>query len=205
MRRVLAGVILSAALATASCGSDSTGPEEDSLTDAEAIALVEVSMLQAFEAADGAVSETEVPTPGGSAVELTAPCPMGGTVAVSGKANFTGDPVSERIGVSVSMTLVHSGCTARHEEAGITFTLDGAPDLDTTVELSISGEFDLEIAATLEGTVRWATDDGRSGSCRMDLEIETSVGEACAFTTTLTGEACGAQLMESETTMPLTI
>ncbi len=205
MRRVLTGVILSSVLATASCGSNSTGPEEDSLTAGEALALVEISTSQVFQAADNAVVGSETVTPGGSTIELTAPCSMGGTVAANGRANLTGDPVSQRLAASVAVTLVHSGCTERHSEAGITFTLDGAPGLEVSVEVSVGGDFQtgevqLEISGTLEGTVRWATDDDRSGSCEMDLEIETGLNENFGFTTTITGQACGTQVMESETT-----
>ena len=122
---------------------------------------------------------------------------MGGTVAVNGRAEFMGDPDSEDVAVSLSMTLVHSDCVIRHEGTRIAFTLDDAPDLEMGVELSITDDFGLEVSGTVDGTVRWATGDGQSGSCPMDLDIEAGISPS-GFTSTLAGPACGVQFMESD-------
>ena len=122
---------------------------------------------------------------------------MGGTVRVSAQFSPVGDPNDDGAGVRTAVTLVHSGCIERHETSGITFTLDGAPEVEMTIELSISTEFVFGISGTVDGTVRWATDDGRRGSCALDVELET-VNDASGFPSiTLTGRACGADIMES--------
>ena len=198
MRSLHAGIILAALLAAASCGDDSTGPG-DALTRDEVLALVEVSASQGFTLTEEVVIGSETFTPDGSAFELTVPCPAGGTVGVDGRATLMGEPDGERFAVAFSATLVHSGCTIPHEEAGIAFTLDGAPELEMGIELAVTGDFDLEVSGTFEGAVRWATDDGRRGSCRMDLEIGAMLNEAFGVSATLDGEACGIELMESVT------
>ncbi len=77
------------------------------------------------------------------------------------------------------------------------FTLDGAPDLVMGVELATMGALMLELSGGVDGTLRWATDDDRSGSCRIDLDIGTVIDES-GLDATLNGRACGMQMMESE-------
>ena len=99
-----------------------------------------------------AVSEDAVTGDGtSSSVQLTVPCSMGGTVAVNGEANITGgDPESESLAVSLSLTSVHSDCVERHDETGLVFTLNGAPNLVTSLVLSAS-ELLFELSGTFEG------------------------------------------------------
>ncbi len=193
MRCIRAGLILGVGVAVASCGGSSTEPE-DSLTGAEALALLEVAMRQGLDLDLDPGSVTQLP---GGGMQLTVPCTMGGTVRVSAQFSPVGDPNDDDAGVRTAVTLVHSGCIERHETSGITFTLDGAPEVEMTIELSISTEFVFGISGTVDGTVRWATDDGRRGSCALDVELET-VNDASGFPSiTLTGRACGADIMES--------
>ncbi len=193
MRCIRAGLILGVGVAVASCGGSSTEPE-DSLTGAEALVLLEVAMRQGLELDPGSVTQL----PGGG-MQLTVPCTMGGTVRVSARAQFSpvGDPNDDGAGVRTAVTLVHSGCIERHETSGITFTLDGAPEVEMTIELSISTEFVFGISGTVDGTVRWVTDDGRRGSCALDVELETVNDASGLPAITLTGRACGANIMES--------
>ena len=196
MRFVLAGLVLGSVVGLAACGDDSTGPE-DSLTREEALALVEGAASQGFELTENVAFGSDVITPGSPIEEFTAPCPMGGAVTVNPQAEFTGDPDSEDVAVSMSVTLVHSDCMITHEGTGIAFTLDGAPNLAISVALSFMGDFGFTVNGEVNGTVRWATDDDRSGSCRIDLDIEAGIGPS-GFTSTLAGQACGAQIMESD-------
>ena len=199
MHRIRTALMLSAGLAVASCGDSSTEPE-DSLTGAEALALLEVAMSPGFELTDqldaGNVTANVTTLPG-DAMELTIPCSMGGTVTVGAQLNPVGDPGGESVGVGAVATLVHSGCVEAHETSGITFTLDGAPEVEMTIELSISPDLLFEISGTVDGTVRWATDDGRRGICGLDVDLDT-VSDPSGFPNiTLTGRACGAEIMES--------
>ena len=115
MRRIPAGAILSIALAAASCGGSSTEPDDDTLTGEETLALVEIAMGQGFVLV-GDVSGSETVTPEGVVLQVTAPCAMGGTVAVDARASFIGEPgaeSAESASVGLSVTLVHSGCTRK--------------------------------------------------------------------------------------------
>ena len=198
MRRIPAGAILSIVLAAASCGGESsTEPDDDTLTGEEALVLVEVAMGQGLVLAGDVTSGNEIVTPEGVMLQFMALCAMGGTVAVDAQASFIGEPGDESAGMELSVTLVHSGCTERHEGTGIAFTLDGAPELEVSIELSFSAEFMLAISGTVDGTVRWATEDGRSGSCTMDVGIETVDDPDALLSLTVAGQACGVQIMQS--------
>ena len=157
MRRIRAGLILSVGVAVTSCGGSSTEPE-DSLTGAEALALLEVAMNPGLQLTDELQPGSETLTPDGAVLQFTVPCTMGGTVGMTVRFSPAGEPDVDGGGVAVSSTLVHSGCIERHETSGITFTLDGAPELEMSIELSISTEFIFQLSSTVDGTVRWATD-----------------------------------------------
>ena len=198
MRRIPAGAILGIALASASCGGESsTEPDDDTLTGEEALALLEVAIGQGLVLADDVTSGSEIMTPDGVVLQFMAPCAMGGTVAVDAQASFIGEPDDESAGMELSVTLVHSGCTERHEGTGIAFTLDGAPELEVSIELSFSAELMVAISGTVDGTVRWATEDGRSGSCTMDVGIESVDDPDALLSLTVAGQACGVQIMQS--------
>ncbi len=202
MRRIRAGLILSVGVAVTSCGGSSTEPE-DSLTGAEALALLEVAMNPGLQLTDELQPGSETLTPDGAVLQFTIPCTMGGTVGMTVRFSPAGEPDVDGGGVAVSSTLVHSGCIERHETSGITFTLDGAPELEMSIELSISTEFIFQLSGTVDGTVRWATDDGRNGSCAIDVALEPGDDPSALLSLTLTGQACGAQIMESFTTTEL--
>ena len=89
MGRIRAGVILSVGLAVASCGGSSTEPE-DSLTGAEALALLEVAMNPGLQLLTGD-DATEIVTPDGAVLHFTAQCSMGGTVAVDARVTLPED------------------------------------------------------------------------------------------------------------------
>ena len=205
MRRIRAGVILSVGLAGASCGGSSTEPE-DSLTQEEAVALLEVAMSRGLQLTnlDALPAGSETVTPDGVVLEFTVPCTMGGTVAVDALFVLPEEPVAGSFPeeLAVSTTLVHSDCMERHAGTGITFTLDGAPEVEMSIGLSISTDPTdpgIELSGTVDGTVRWATDDGRSGSCRLDVALEPvdDPDALLRLSVILAGQACGAQIMES--------
>ena len=204
MRIVLAGLVLGSAIGLVACGDDSTGPDEDSLTREEALALVQAATSPGFEViTENSALEGDILDPRSLIQEeFTAPCLMGGTVTVSNlQAEFMGDPDSdEDVSVSMSMTMIHSDCVVTPEDTGLALTLNGAPNLTISLALSTMGDLGFALSGEVDGTVRWATDDGRSGSCRIDLDIEVEIGPS-GFTSTLTGQACGARFTESDAGM----
>ena len=53
------------------------------------------------------------------------------------------------------------------------------------------------IIGSLAGTVRWATEDGRSGSCSVDIRIDPLDDPGALLGMAVSGQACSAQIMES--------
>ena len=193
MRRVRSGIILPIGLAVVSCGDgNSTGPG-DSLTTEESLALVELAMGHGF----AATGDVTTGPPDGAVLQFTDSCTMGGTVAVDVRAGFTGSPGGDSAVVELSATLVHSGCMETHQGTGITFTLDGAPELEMNIELTIGTEFMITLSGTVNGTVRWATADGRRGTCTLDVALGPVDDPNVLLGVTVIGQACGAQIMES--------
>ena len=197
LRRIREGMVLGVVTALAACGDETTTEPEDSLTEEEALALVEVAMRQGIAVSGQVTDGTEVVTPEGVRLDFTAPCTMGGTVAVNAQAGFTGEPNGESAGVELSVTLVHSACVETHQGSGATFTLDGAPDVSMEIDLTIGAEFSITLSGTVAGMVRWATGDGRTGTCTLDVRLDPGDDPNALLSVTVAGQACGVQVMES--------
>ena len=178
-------------------GDNPTGPTDAGapLTADEAFALVSVAVLEGEgqDVLEGVPEDAEVD--GTFAFgPLAIPCSMGGTVALSGEFGVTGnDPSSGAFGLSTSATFVHSDCVERNRESGIVFTVNGAPSVVMDLEVSLTSELDLDASGAIQGTLRWALGEDRSGSCLIDLNITSdSTGETLTFA----GRACGHQISE---------
>lgn len=65
----------------------------------------------------------------------------------------------------------------------------------------LAGDFGLAVDGEVDGRVRRAMDDGRHGSSRMYLALQAGVGPT-GFASSPAGQACGAQIMESEAGLP---
>lgn len=197
LRRIREAMVWGVVVALAACGDETTTEPEDSLTEEEALALIEVAIGQGIAVSGQVTGGTEVVTPEGVTLDFTAPCSMGGTVAVNAQAGFTGDPNAESAGVDLSVTLVHSGCVEAQQGSGITFTLDGAPNVNMNIELTIGAEFGFTLSGTVAGMVAWTTGDGRAGTCALDVRLEPVDDPNALLSVMVTGQACGTQIMES--------
>ena len=187
-------------LALVACGGDDSPTEPlDALTRAESTALVGIVVYQttsAFEALDtGGPGSAMVPASGparqAGAVPIagTVPRALGGTVAVGGTVSQMGDGGDGNVTLSAALTLAHAACVARDEDTGIVFTVNGDPELAVGFELAFT-ETAITYSGSIKGSVRWATDDDRSGRCSIDVDVSVAIG-ADAVNANITGEACG--------------
>ena len=71
------------------------------------------------------------------------------------------------------------------------FTINGAPSVVMDLEVSLTSELDLDVSGAIQGTVRWALGENRSGSCLIDLNLTSDI---TAETLTIAGRACGHQI-----------
>lgn len=110
-------------------------------------------------------------------------------VPVAGEDDLTGDPQTGLFALLLAATPVHANGTMPRDGTWIVCTVDGEPGVVVRFELSVTGEASIAVSGTF--------DDGRCGSCGIDADIATALDEAGA-SVTLTGEACGPDVMESE-------
>lgn len=128
------------------------------------------------------------------------PCLRGGSYFFSGTLVGSGDAELGEMDLSFALVQAHSECSVVHEETGLEFTLDGDPQLAFEYDLMITNQTNLDLLGTIVGGVLWATEDGRDGSCRIDLGFEMSAdGATGALSVTAEGEVCGVQVSQTVT------
>lgn len=223
MRSRLAIFTLAVAVPLAACGGDDgVGLSGDPLTDAEAQALAQVVMSQGLEAsqeAEAAASAARTAGTSGASVpieydvDVTAPCPLGGTYNVAGSLDgdvtFV-DAEIQTLDATYSLQHNHSGCGVPVQIDGseVDFTLDGRPDVTHTYDISVDAGSSLELSGIIQGAVDWATGDGRSGTCPIDFTIDVSGFSLSETTGSLSvavdGVVCGVSISESLTVEPET-
>lgn len=177
--------------------SDSDGPTDPvpldgtELTVAEAAALAGLFALEAMGASEGqepgaaAVAGESVPF--SFDVAVTVPCPLGGEVAFSGAMNGAFDTEAESLSLSFVASQVHSECAVDAE--GVRFTVSGNPGIELRSSLEAAGDPPQgSHTATLSGGFDWTTDDGREGTCVLDISASMDLGTE---TGTSSGSVCG--------------
>jgi hypothetical protein len=181
MKRSKLGVMsLIAAGTLVACG-DSTGVEVE-LSDAEAAALAEAVIQAAvFATATGPAGPAPVSGPHAAPyssqadVSFTADCLLGGSVAVDGSVDVSGDDETGAGRIELSVTHDHDGCVVESDN-GVVFTFDGAPILGLDLVIESDGQGELGWAGTIAGAVDWATDE-REGRCSIALDFAGLVSD----------------------------
>ncbi len=188
---LLAGV----ALLAPAC-SDLSGPNH-TLTDSEAAFLAE---QMATASLDG-VSQSMAGSPGMAGAPsatlatgpitwertftMSRPCPAGGTVTTSGSNKGTIDSQTHSGTIEISHILAMADCARTRDT--VTITVNTNPAITMTGTVTIESGHRASGSFTKTGTFLWATSDGRSGSCEVNLTI-TWAGDGSH---TMTGTVCG--------------
>jgi len=196
MRKAARFFALAAGLAlfVTACGSDGpTGTNSgDPLTTQEALDVYAQLNLAVSQALGGAV-----PGPAASPGEamdpipnVSADCPYGGSVSVSGDVD-AGNFGQNGGSISFTFTENISGCKVM--SGGYTFTVNGDPNIaiNGDIDVSIDGQaYDISGTYDLDGGFSYTSDDGRSGSCAMDVSVNYG-------TFSVSGSICGQSLSGS--------
>jgi hypothetical protein len=167
-------------LTTVACGDDPAGVTGDPLTQQEAFAIfaeLQTAVADALGGVDPAPALVATPIP-----EVTGTCLGGGTVTVSGEADDNIDPQTG-LG-TVSFTLVESIDDCVVNTTGSQFTVNGAPNIIISGELTVGEDFALSGIYDMDGGFRYESDDGRAGTCDVDVSIDFS-------NLTVSGRVCG--------------
>ncbi|WP_419939860.1 hypothetical protein [Candidatus Palauibacter sp.] len=185
-RRHVIAVVLAGALA-AGCGEGTTEPPAT----AEPLSADEsVALFRAFEVFQNDALEVE-PSPLEANVDVTADCPLGGQVRVTGTADV--QTAGDTLGIVVDVNVVPNEC--RLSQAGLEFTIDGAPGVHDRLSVYIipSAElFDIRVEGMAVGTLDWRLAD-RSGRCAIEMALrapDLSAPEP-TITATWSGTLCG--------------
>jgi len=223
MRSRLAMLTLAVAVPLAACGGDDgVGLSGDPLSDSEAQALAQVVMSQGLEASQEAEAAQSAARAAGSStaaipfsydLDVTTPCVVGGTFnvvgSVDGDVTFDGEEI-QTLDATYSFQHTHSDCAVpvMVEDSEIEFTLDGHPNVTHTYDIIADAGSSVELAGDIDGAVDWATDDGRSGTCPINISIDVAGFSFSETTGTLSvavdGVVCGVSISESLTVEPET-
>ncbi len=186
-------IALSAALIVAACGEDSLVPSDLSQDEAQELAS---AILSATFANSGTIP-TGPQLSGPQMVEFmttfddTAPCPMGGEVALSGSLDVYVNDTTQAAELTYVMTQVHDGCVVQGD-GGRQFTLTGNPNLGFNFLVSTEGE-SVTWDGTVAGTLDWVH-DGNSGSCGISYEFSGTAQAGQSIGGSVEGTVCGYQI-----------
>lgn len=200
-RRGVGAAALLAALSLGACDGAVTGADHVSLGAAEAAELGVVLTDQA-----GTVVDAEMVGESGDLAQSTEndhraaevrtrarefsrtrTCRFGGSVTVEGTALGTWDPDTRTATLDVDAVKLHRNCVVMPGDRKL--TLNAAPGLDVAAHRRwVAGEPSGLQTHSLEGKVNWRLEDGRGGTCTVDL---LAVFDPDAGTRSVTGEICG--------------
>jgi len=189
-------VLTVGAMLLASCGGSSpTGNSGDALTAAEAnlvaahlFALLQLVTIDLFGPTAAGGSPAAVPYGDlyDDQIDGSLPCALGGTGSIAG--TISGDVTQEtgEADLSVNATADWNGCVLGE---GQTVTLDGNPDVGITAHI-LFGQTSSSIDLDGQGNVSYSTNDGRSGTCGVDMSASVGLTQS-GINQTLSGTVCG--------------
>ena len=97
------------------------------------------------------------------------PCPAGGQVLFEGTRTRTWDPDTQEGSADLAMTKTHQECA--REVRSTVITLNGDPDIAVEAHHAWNAEGPVGLQTlSMHGAFTWSTDDGREGSCTVDIE-----------------------------------
>lgn len=194
------GLTIALALTVVACGEDATGVTSgDGLTSAE-VAVVIAALGSAFDSVGVAAQQVAAAGPALAAINisenfsLSVPCESG-TLDVSGSMDGTVDDQTFAMDATLEVSWDPNGCVVSDDIN--TFTVDGAPRVTVTLDISSSEDI-VSISGTETGGFSFTSSDGRSGSCAIDVTFSL-VTTATSVDSTITGTICGLQASSFET------
>lgn len=192
-------LITAMALAVGAAGCEqATGPDSG-LAPAEMVELSDAMIQDGLsETADTTVSSTladgvsmDVVT-NSTEFTRTHACVLGGEVVMAGTRSRTRDTETRTGTMDVSATRTFVECARPLDESDVTVTLNGAVTFTAHREWA-AGQWNGTQELTLVGSIDWATDDDRSGTCEIDIQAGI---DPETQTRTVTGTICDEDVGE---------
>jgi hypothetical protein len=196
----MSGMAIGLALTLAACGGDPVGVNSgDELTDTEIQAIFN-AFGGAFSSV-GASAHASAPLDGMQMAEIdvdqevnvSAPCNLGGEISLNGSVDGTVDDETFASNLEMEVGVQFDACGVASDQN--TLTVDGEIDFYSHVVLN-DGSFSAD--GWQRGGFEFATNDGRSGSCAIDIEFSASYTEGTSAQSSVTGRVCGRSASELE-------
>ena len=187
------GLAAGLALTLAACSGDPVGVNSgDELTDTEIQAIFNalgdaiggidasahrVAPLDGIQMADIDVSQD---------ISVSSQCNLGGEISVDGSVDGTVNDETFASDIEMEVGVQFDACGLETDQN--TVSVDGGIDYYAHVVLS-DGSFSAD--GTQEGGFSFTTDDGRTGSCAIDIDFSASYTEGESVQSSITGTVCG--------------
>lgn len=117
-------------------------------------------------------------------------CSLGGQVSMTGTRVRAVDWDTRTGSMDFTATRTFTDCARPLADSTVTITLNGDVDMTARREWE-GGMWNGTQELTIVGTIDWATDDDRSGTCEIDIQASY---DASTQTREVTGEACAEDI-----------
>ncbi len=210
LRHLLPALSLAAAASLAACGdNDPTGVQGDPLSQSE-VQAVFATLTGAFSSlgspSASPVMDGVVPQPSAAPVDvaetfdLSIPCAVSGSMAAVGSLSGVVDDETFDTDVSYALTITPAGCTVSSQET--TVVVDGDPSITIMMDM-VFDETSFLIDGSYRGGLAYTTNDGRAGSCGINLNFTISANPSTgASEQSVTGKVCGVSGNQFQAYMP---
>lgn len=206
-RRFPAGALSIALLAAAGC-SDSTSPDLNTLDEQASVEIMQVLMSEVLtlgvdelpsevqgerlELPEGPTGTAGTALPETVQIDLSVPCPVGGTAAISG--TFTNDVSEQGDGTATfSVTQTPSQCGVETSQG--VFQVSGNPNLSYGGSITMAQGEPTEFSMEFQGGWSWTGPDG-AGACTLDVSMSMNFATGTA---SISGHVCGNNVNQQVT------
>ena len=192
------------ALLTAACGDGPTATSGDPLTEAEVMEIATDVFNGVGEMFSGGFGPQRsallpaglhlsimAPVPINITIDESGPCGGDGTASVSGSIQGSIDNETGAGNLEFDVTQSATNCVivgATH-----TYTVSGEPNIHLTGSFESDGGDTFSGSFSLVGGLTFAVEDGRSGTCGIDVTVTVSATET-SFSGTASGTMCGVTI-----------
>ncbi len=194
------GLAVGLALTLSACGDDPMGVNSgDELSDAEIQAIFN-AFGGAFDDIDASAS-VAAPADGiqmaeihvDQSVNVSAPCDLGGEISLNGSVDGTVDDETFASDIEMEVGVQFDACAVASDQN--TLTVDGDIQFDSHVVLS---ETEFSADGSQVGGFEFTTNDGRTGSCAIDIDFSASYTEGASAQSNVSGTVCGRSASQFE-------
>jgi hypothetical protein len=196
-RMLSAALVLATTAALAACDAGgATGVRETQLTAAQAASLNRALIATGAGFASGNVpagarGARSVNAVGSGSFSFTfnttQPCTPSGNVGLAGSLAGSVDAVAHTGSVQANVAVAHQGCTVKTDD-GSTFTLNGDPKIDVTLNAASGATGLTAFSLTEVGAFNWDHGNGNAGHCTVNVSANLVAGTQ---TVKLSGSFCG--------------